>query len=104
MNVELNKLNACTVRKQAIMQGSVEKKTIQKNKSKGTKKKTDKPVRAVNESGSDSDELVYSIDQVGKETVKVSGQKLKIIIDTGIGRNLIGEAMFKFRSSRADVS
>lgn len=27
--------------------------------------------------------------------MKVSGQQLKIIIDTGIGRNLIGEALFK---------
>uniref|UniRef100_W5LWX2 Peptidase A2 domain-containing protein n=1 Tax=Lepisosteus oculatus TaxID=7918 RepID=W5LWX2_LEPOC len=48
-------------------------------------KKTDKPVSTVQEPSSDS----------GKETVQINGQEIKMVIDTGSGRNLIGVERFK---------
>ncbi|RXM27920.1 hypothetical protein EOD39_2818 [Acipenser ruthenus] len=62
-----------------------------KRKKAGAEQQTDKrktkdagkPVCVVNESNSDADEFVYLVDVEGKETAKVNGQKLKMIIDTG---------------------
>lgn len=65
-----------------------------RNKSKDKLDHKDKPVRAVKDS-SDSDDFVYSVDSEGKETIKVNGQKLKMIIDTGSGRNFIGEELYQ---------
>jgi len=35
-----------------------------------------------------------AIDPEGKETIGVNGQKLKMVIDTGSKRNLIGEELY----------
>lgn len=65
-----------------------------RNKSKDKLDHKDKLIRAVKDS-SDSDDFVYSVDSEGKETIKVNGQKLKMIIDTGSGRNFIGEELYQ---------
>ena len=60
------------------------------------KEKKYKPVRAVEDpSESDSDEFVHAIDPQGKETIRINGQKSKMVIDTGSGRNLMGEYLYK---------
>uniref|UniRef100_A0A3B3IAC9 ribonuclease H n=1 Tax=Oryzias latipes TaxID=8090 RepID=A0A3B3IAC9_ORYLA len=61
------------------------------------KTKSRKPVRAVvqNASDSDSDEFVHAVNSEGTETIKVNGQWLKMVIDTGSGRNFIGENLYK---------
>lgn len=46
-------------------------------------------------SDSDSDEFIHAVDPEGTETVKVNGQWLKMVIDTGSGRNFIGEDLYK---------
>lgn len=65
------------------------------------KTKSGKPVRAVVQetSDSDSDEFVHAVDPEGTERVKVNGQWLKMVIDTGSGRNFIGEDLFKMTFS-----
>ncbi len=59
--------------------------------------KSGKPVRAVVQdvSDSDSDEFILAVDPEGTETVKVNGQWLKMVIDTGSSRNFIGEDLYK---------
>ncbi|KAK1153850.1 hypothetical protein AOXY_G29539 [Acipenser oxyrinchus oxyrinchus] len=74
---------------------SKEQKQSDKNKDRDKSQNTEKPVRGVNEPSSDSDEFVHSVDPEGKETVKVNGQKLKMVIDTGSGRNFIGQDLYK---------
>lgn len=44
---------------------------------------------------SDSDEFVNAVDPEGTETIYINGQRLKMVLDTGSGRNLIGEDLFK---------
>ncbi len=65
-----------------------------KYKAKDKSDRKDKQVRAVNDN-SDSDEFVYSIDPEGKATIRVNGQKLKMVIDTGSGRYFIGEELYQ---------
>ncbi len=43
----------------------------------------------------DSEEFVYSIDSEGKETVNLQGQRIKMIVDTGSGKKLISEQLYK---------
>lgn len=43
----------------------------------------------------DSEEFVYSIDSEGKETVNLQGQRIKMIVDTGSGKTLISEQLYK---------
>ena len=58
--------------------------------------KKSKPVRAVEDpSDSDSDEFVHAIDPQGKETIRINSQKIKMVIDTGSGRNLMGEYLYQ---------
>ena len=65
------------------------------------KPKFRKPVRAVHEpSDSESDEFINAVNSEGTETVKINGQKLKMVIDTGSGRNFIGEDLFRRTLSR----
>ncbi|KAL7824648.1 hypothetical protein SRHO_G00344920 [Serrasalmus rhombeus] len=67
-----------------------------RNKEK-EKTKSGKPVRAVIQYApdSDSDEFIHAVDPEGTETVKVNGQCLKMVIDTGSGKNFIGEDLYK---------
>ncbi|XP_024117849.2 uncharacterized protein K02A2.6, partial [Oryzias melastigma] len=71
-------------------------KTKNWNKEK-EKTKKNKPVRAViqDASDSDSDEFIHAVDSEGTETIKVNGHWLKMVIDTGSGRNFIGENLYK---------
>lgn len=56
----------------------------------------EKPIRTVHAFDSDdSEEFVYSIDSEGKVTVKVQGQRIKMIVDTGSGKNVISEKLYK---------
>lgn len=46
------------------------------------------------DSSSDSDEFVYMVNPEDKETIRINGQKVKMVIDTASSKNLIGKRLF----------
>ncbi|XP_051804922.1 uncharacterized protein K02A2.6-like [Acanthochromis polyacanthus] len=75
----------------------IEYRSDRSNDRNKEKSKSSKPVRAVVQESSDSesDEFVHAVDPEGTETVKVNGQWLKMVIDTGSGKNFMGENLYK---------
>ena len=66
-----------------------------KGKNDSKQRKSEKPIRIVNEQNSDdSDEFIYSVDPEGKETIQINAQKVKMVIDTGSSRNFIGDGLY----------
>lgn len=69
-----------------------------KSKDRNDEKKTKpgKPVRAevLDACDSDSEEFVHAVDPEVTETVKVNERWMKMVIDTGSGKNSIGEDLY----------